>query len=233
MNKQSFSLKQLLDKHIEALYTLNFQLKLVAINEPWDKSKPAPKLYIGKTIDGTLIHRIGCGVSLENIIKIEHYLMKETFYDKIEYLQEYSEILESKKQTEEIIYYYDNEQKQIIENCSKINEDNIKDYVLDDFDWLNDEIKYCQPCYGIVKDGRIISICRSVRVTNESHEAGIETNEKHRGNNLARKVLIQWATEVQNGGFIPFYSTFRENIASQRVAEKTFLKKIGIGISID
>ena len=232
MDKQLISIKGLLEKHIEALYIMNSQSKLVAINEPWDKTKPAPKLYIGKTIDGNIIYRFACNVPFGLIKKIEIYLNKELINDKIEYIQEYSEILNSNNNVEEIIYYFDYIKHNLIENCIQINEDNIKEHALKDFKWLKDEIKYCQPCYGIINNRQIISICRSVRITKEAHEAGIETIEKYRGNDLARKVLINWATNVIERGCIPLYSTLKENISSKRVAEKTLLKKIGIGISI-
>lgn len=234
MNSQIFLPKELMERHIEALFILNLQSKLVSINEPWDKTKPAPRLYVGKTIDGNIIYKFGCNVLYETLKKLEYYIKKETVNtnDGIKYIQEYSKILESKDHSQEISYYYDNGKDIIIDNCSIINENNIKEYILNEFEWLKHEIKYCQPCYGIINNGRIISVCRSVRITKEAHEAGIETNDKYRGNGLAGKVLIKWAKDVQNRGCIPLYSTLKENKASQRVAEKTSLKEIGIGISI-
>ena len=234
MNNQTFSYKELLERHIEALFILNSQSKLTAINEPWDKTKPAPRLYVGKAIDGNIIYKFSCNVPSETLEKLEYHIKKETANtnDGIEYIQEYLKILESKNYSGEISYYYDNGKDIIIDDCNIIDENNIKEYTLNEFEWLKDEIKYCQPCYGIINNGYIISVCRSVRITKEAHEAGIETDEKHRGNNLAGKVLIKWAEDVKNRGCIPLYSTLKENKASQRVAEKTLLKKIGIGISI-
>jgi hypothetical protein len=234
MKSKIYSRKELLERHIEALFILNSQSKLVSINEPWDKTKPAPRLYAGKTIDGNIIYKFSCNVPSETLKKLEYYIKKETADTDgiIKNIQEYLKILESKNYSEEISYYYDNEKDMSIDNCSIIDENNIKKYRLNGFEWLNDEIKYCQPCYGIINDGYIISVCRSVRITKEAHEAGIETSEKHRGNNLAGKVLVKWSKDVKNRGCIPLYSTLKENKASQRVAEKTLLKKIGIGISI-
>jgi uncharacterized cysteine cluster protein YcgN (CxxCxxCC family) len=226
----------LLEMHIEALFTLNLQSKLVAINEPWDKTRAAPRLYLGKTFDGSMIYKFRYDVPLEIIKKLEEYLSEEISSgknDEIKYTNEYLKLLESENCFEEICYSYSDKIKQTKNNCVKITIENIKDFELKGFDWLNDEIIYSQPCYGIIEKGKMVSVCRSVRITEKAHEAGIETKEEHRGKGLAIIALKEWARDIQNNGYIPLYSTSKENRSSQRVAEKTLLNKFGIGISIN
>ena len=227
---------ELLEEHIKTLFVLDSQSKMVSINEPWDKTKPAPRLYIGKTIDGTIIYKSGYDVSSIKIKEIEKILFRESMNNKFEYLEEYLEIMESKNYVEEICYYYNNIKEDTINNCEiickKIHKDNITDFTIGEFEWLKDEINYCQPCYGIINNGNIISVCRSVRITEKAHQAGIETVKEYKGKGFAGKVLKKWANDILNKSCIPFYSTLKENKASQRVAEKMELKIFGIGISV-
>jgi hypothetical protein len=241
-------MKDLLRLHIEALFTFDICSKMVSINEPWDKSKPAPSLYIGKTVDGEIICRFGSKIQPAAINELEYYLKKEAENKKAgsKFLEKYKEILKSVNHAEEIAYYFDcdnlyfssntsescREEKTVDMVCEKITESNIEEYVLADFEWLREEIKYSQPCYGIISGGKVLSICRSVRITNEAHEAGIETSKEYRGKGFAKKVLVLWAIDVKNSGCVPLYSTSKGNASSQGLAEKTSLKKIGTGTSI-
>ena len=70
--------------------------------------------------------------------------------------------------------------------------------------WLED-IGQSDPLVALVHDGRAVSICGSVRITPEAHEAG---------------VVNAWAGAVRELGAEPLYSTSWENTASQAVARK-------------
>jgi hypothetical protein len=235
MNGYNVSQNKLLEMHIEALFILNSQSKLVTINEPWDKTKTAPRLYLGKTFDGSIIYKFRYDIPAEIVKKLEKYLSKETLLNednKIRHTNEYLKILESKNYFEEICYFYKDTINLINNSCIKITAENINDFELNGFEWLNDEITYCQPCYGIIENDKIISICRSVRITEKAHEAGIETVKEYRGKGLAMIVLINWANDIQRNEYIPLYSTSKGNKSSQRVAEKALLNIFGMGISI-
>jgi hypothetical protein len=235
MEGYNISYEKLLKMHIKALFTLDSQSKLVSINEPWDKTRTAPQLYIGKTFDGSVVYRFRYDISFKTVKYLEQYLLNESSNNgnEIKYTNEYLKILESGNYFSEICYYYkDTVSEEIKNNCVKITSENINVYKLNCFEWLNDEIKYSQPCYGIIENGQMVSICRSVRITEKAHEAGIETLERHRGRGLAKIVLKNWAKEIQDKGCIALYSTNKGNESSQRVAEKALLNKYGIGISI-
>jgi RimJ/RimL family protein N-acetyltransferase len=236
MNGYDISQNQLLEMRIEELFTLDSQSRMLTINEPWDKTKPAPRLYLGKTLDGSVIYRLRYDVPPETIKELEEYLITEPPMNKdneIKYINEYLKILGSNNYSEGIWYYYKNAIESTENNCRKITTGNIKDFRLNGFEWLHDEINYCQHCYGIMEDDKIVSLCRSVRISEKAHEAGIETMKEYRGQGLAKIALMNWANEVRNKGCIAFYSTSKENRSSQRVAEKALLSKLGIEIGIN
>lgn len=85
--------------------------------------------------------------------------------------------------------------------------------------WLED-IGHSEPLVALVRDDRAVSICGSVRVTPEAHEAGVETSAAARGHGFAVAVVAAWARAVRDSGAEPLYSTSWENTASQGVARK-------------
>ncbi|MXY71814.1 MAG: GNAT family N-acetyltransferase, partial [Dehalococcoidia bacterium] len=64
------------------------------------------------------------------------------------------------------------------------------------------------------------SVCGSVRITPEAHEAGVETSANARGRGFAVAVVAAWAQAVRALGAEPLYSTSWDNAASQAVASK-------------
>ena len=85
--------------------------------------------------------------------------------------------------------------------------------------WLED-IGQSEPLMALVHDGRAVSICGSVRITPEAHEAGVETSATARGHGFAVAVVNAWARAVRELGAEPLYSTSWENTASQAVARR-------------
>jgi len=85
--------------------------------------------------------------------------------------------------------------------------------------WLED-IGRSEPLVALVREGRAVSICGSVRITPEAHEAGVETTAGARGHGYAVAVVAAWARAVRELGAEPLYSTSRDNTASQAVARK-------------
>ena len=85
--------------------------------------------------------------------------------------------------------------------------------------WLED-IGKSEPLIAVVRGGRAVSVCGSVRITPEAHEAGVETSAAARGHGFAVAVVAAWAGAVRELGAEPLYSTSWENNASQSVARK-------------
>lgn len=226
----------MLEMRVETLFTTDSRSRLLTVNEPWDKTRPAPRLYLAKSTEGSIIYQFRNDVLPETIKELENYLKAEPPLDnenKIAYIDEYLKTLESSNYTEGICYYYKNAREAAGNNCIKITPGNINDFRLQEFEWLREEIDHCQICYGIAEDNNIVSLCRSVRISEKAHEAGIETMKEYRGRGLAGIVLINWANEVSGMEHTAFYSTGKENKSSQRVAEKAFLTKLGIEMGIE
>ncbi|MGE3075339.1 MAG: GNAT family N-acetyltransferase [Dehalococcoidia bacterium] len=83
------------------------------------------------------------------------------------------------------------------------------------------------PYVGVVRDGMVVSVCYSSRLSAEAAAAGVETASNYRGQGLAAEAVRGWAAAVQSTGRIAFYSTQWTNEASQRVAEKLHARQFG------
>ncbi|MCI0579487.1 MAG: GNAT family N-acetyltransferase, partial [Chloroflexi bacterium] len=95
------------------------------------------------------------------------------------------------------------------------------------FEELIAELPAWQPFLALVEEGRVVSVCRSVRITPAAHEAGVKTLPNFRGKGYAKDVVAGWARVVQSMGAIPLYSTSWENTASQALAKKLHLVPYG------
>ena len=98
-------------------------------------------------------------------------------------------------------------------------------------DWLGD-VPLWQPMMVLPVDGHAVSICSSVRLTSDAHQAGVETNRAHRGRGYAARVVTAWARSVRDIGRIPIYSTSWQNEASRAVARKLQLICFGSDLHI-
>lgn len=76
------------------------------------------------------------------------------------------------------------------------------------------------PCFGVIEEGMVVSICCCARTTPEAAEAGVETATAFRGRGLAAEAVSAWAAAVAASGRVAFYSTSHHNQASQAVARK-------------
>ena len=100
------------------------------------------------------------------------------------------------------------------------------------FEKLVEELPDWQPFVAVMEGGRAASVCRSVRLTPEAHEAGVETLSEHRGKGYAKEAVAGWARLVRAMGAIPLYSTSWDNAASQAVARKLGLALYGADFQI-
>lgn len=82
------------------------------------------------------------------------------------------------------------------------------------------ELEARWPCFGVMDGGLVVSICCCARTTVEAAEAGVETATGFRGRGMAAEAVAAWAEAVIASGRVAFYSTSRENLASQAVARK-------------
>jgi len=100
-------------------------------------------------------------------------------------------------------------------------------------DWLPD-VPHRRPMVAMVEDGRAVSVCASVRITEQTHEAGVETLAACRGRGHAVNAVAGWAQQVRQRGVDKiFYSTSWSNRASQGVADRLGLAMLGTDFSVD
>ncbi len=92
---------------------------------------------------------------------------------------------------------------------------------------MAEELPDWQPFLALVEENRAVSVCRSVRITPDAHEAGVETLPEFRGRGYAKDMVAGWARAVQSLGALPLYSTSWDNTASQAIAKKLHMKLYG------
>ena len=90
--------------------------------------------------------------------------------------------------------------------------------------WKRDEQG---PYFGVVREGLVVSVCYSSRLSPEAAAAGVETVTAYRGQGLVLEAIRAWAASVQAGGRLAFYSTEWTNEASRRVAAKLGAHEFG------
>ncbi|MBK9546414.1 MAG: GNAT family N-acetyltransferase [Dehalococcoidia bacterium] len=83
--------------------------------------------------------------------------------------------------------------------------------------WRHDEQA---PYFGIIRDGTVVSVCYSSRLSAEAAAAGVETASDYRGQGLALEAVRAWGAAVQSTGRLAFYSTEWSNNASRGLAAK-------------
>jgi RimJ/RimL family protein N-acetyltransferase len=92
--------------------------------------------------------------------------------------------------------------------------------------WMPD-VHHSPPLFAVRVDGNAVAVCGSVRITPRAHEAGVETAAAFRGRGYAALVVATWAQAVRAMGAEPLYSTSWANTASRTVARKLGLLHFG------
>ncbi|CAG7615180.1 kasugamycin N-acetyltransferase AAC(2')-IIb [Paenibacillus allorhizosphaerae] len=230
------SARELMGLHVEAMFTHDENMRLRTVNEPWPGEALAPRFFLGRTTEGKAICRFRYDVPATLVEPLEQLCADEPsvkdFQTKPKHFDAYMKLLQSERFTMGPCFVIP-----VVETVStmqvvSITRDNIAEYLLDGFEWLASEIDYGQPCIARVDESRVVSNCRSVRITSNAHEAGLETLEPFRGRGYAAAVVAEWAKAVRKAGSVPLYSTSWDNFASQRVATKLDLSFYGVNFTV-
>ncbi len=226
----------LMELHVRAMFTHDGNMRIRAINEPWPGEELAPRFFMGRTIDGSSICRFRHDVperiagQLRALVEDEPIVTEEV-QTRPKHFAAYMNLLRAEHYTSGPCYRILDQTPQA-KPTVRINPENIREYSLTGFEWLPTETDYDQPCVGLIHENRVVSVCRSVRITERAHEAGLETLEEFRGRGYATAVVAGWAKEVQKMGALALYSTLWENRSSRRVANKSGLSYYGINFTI-
>lgn len=73
--------------------------------------------------------------------------------------------------------------------------------------------------FAIVRDGRMVSSCWSVRENAQAGECYVFTEPEYRRRGYGRQTVVAWAHSLQAMGKLPFYSHEENNTASWAVAK--------------
>jgi RimJ/RimL family protein N-acetyltransferase len=230
---------ELMNIHVSALFTHDADSRLLFVNEPDSAVTPAPRLFLGRTQAGNVWRFRGdlpeklCEEL--NALCADEPLVNAEFNEPPRHLEKFVRLLEKHAPVQEVsgggLAYQFTKYEMPSKRLLAITENNAKT-LQGGFEKLIEELPAWQPFVALVEDNQAVSVCRSVRITSEAHEAGVETLPEFRGKGYAKDVVSEWARLVRAAGAIPLYSTSWENHASQAVARKLGLKCYGVNFDI-
>ncbi len=231
----------LLNLHLAALFTRDEQGNLVATNDPEPDRVAAPRLYLGRSTEGTVLRfRRGMDESTRAALRDlaapdltpndpnREPVNKAAMLDLLAAEQPIQNIYFGPAFSFPGAEAVTNTFRQSGEgrNPDPSTADVIEisrsttHQLSPEFAWLADELTVRDPVMAVVVDGLAVSVCFSARATPAASEAGVETLPEHRGRRYAGAVTAAWADAVQRQGRIPLYSTSWTNHASRRVAAR-------------
>lgn len=226
---------ELMEMQAKALFTYDENSFIHEINDMYHA--PAPRFFLGCTEEGNVI-RFRFNLP-EGIIKsLKDLVTAEPRHDSLQIdtvlLKKIQGILQEHQEIQKIHEgpaYKLPQPTSLPSGVVKITADNA--YLLkNSFDYMLTELPYWEPCFVKFVEGNAASICFSARIADASHEAGVETLPRYRGNGYAAEVAAVWASAIYDMGRIPTYSTSWENTASQTVARKLRCNLYGTNLSI-
>lgn len=214
----------LLQLHAAVLFTHDANGRMLQANEPWPDKGPAPLLFLGQSVTGTHIRQYRYDVPETTIQQLERLAV--TITDTLPYQQ----LLQTDKTDGGPAFLVPAHFKATIPGIQLTAAH--ASLLGPEFAGLLPELDSVQPCAAVVAHGQVVSICRSVRISAQAHEAGIETLPSFRGQGYAAAALACWAAMVRDTGALPLYSTSWQNQASRSVARKAGLIHYGSTLSV-
>lgn len=229
---------ELMRVHVRALFTRDGESRTLFVNEPDGAVTPAPRLFMGRTRAGN-VWRLRAGLPEKLCEELDGLCADEPpsdaeFERPPRQLEKLVRLLEGDAPVREISggpAYWFAEHMTPSRPLLPVTENNAE-ALRGGFEKLTEELPAWQPFVALVEGNRAASVCRSVRITAEAHEAGVETLPEFRGKGYAGEVAAEWARLVRAAGAVPLYSTSWENAASQAVARKLGLKCYGADFQI-
>ena len=221
---------------METLFTCDARGRMLRVNEP--DGKDAPRFFLGRTAAGNE-WRIGHDVDDRVVRALESACLAEPVGE--EFLLPphgavpYEEILARTAPVQRTgtgpAYRFPRDLPAAPDAIlvTEENADVLRPHLEE---WLGD-VPTRQPMAVVVVGGRAVSLCASVRIGAEAHEAGVETAREHRRRGYGARAVTAWATAVRARGRIPLYSTSWTNEASQGLARTVGLLRFGSDLHIE
>jgi RimJ/RimL family protein N-acetyltransferase len=223
--------REVMELHLRALFTHDARDRLVRVNEPGGGGE-APRFVLGRTRVGNL-WRFRADLPRSLINEIEPLCMDEPaeMDSAPRHFESYQRLLAPVRTVWMGPAYRFSEFLEPSRPLLAITDRNA-DKLRGGFESLIAEPPAWQPFLALVEGDRIVSVCRSVRITPEAHEAGVETHPEFRGRGYASEVVAGWAHRVRSLGATPLYSTSWENPSSREVARKLRLVLFGTDFQV-
>lgn len=226
-----------LERHVHALYTHDPRGRIVTINEP-NGRKPAPHLYLGRSKAGNLwrlradlpealVEALSGLCATEPVLGIDRRVPLHAE----EYLTRLGAHVPVRQSWNGPAYRFTLDPGPVSdvvdvtpENASHVLRGGFEAWLPDVADW--------QPFVAALDAGRAVSVCQSVRITPQAHEAGVETLAEYRGKGFARRAVVAWARRVLDRGAAALYSTSWENVASRSLARSLGLDMYAVDFHV-
>jgi hypothetical protein len=217
--------RELMRNHVNVLFKHDAEIRMTVVNEP--PFDAAPLIFIGAAKEGNIV-RYSSTLDADNIERIEQ-IIKTNPANLAEIIKVLSAGYELTNISFGPAYAFPDVRDRSCTKAIRITNEN-KALLKPDFPYTFEEFDYKQPCFVIVEDNIVVSICCSARQTPEADEASVYTHKDYRGRSYAAEVANAWAAEVQRQGRIALYSTSWDNFASQSIARKLQLVQYGTDI---
>ncbi|MYA69425.1 GNAT family N-acetyltransferase [Candidatus Poribacteria bacterium] len=224
---------ELMKIQLEVLFTQDENGCLQHINEPTGAAEPAPRFFFGYTNEGSICrfrHDLPDNVvtQLKEIAATKPMPMNSQQISSVH--GQFKEILQRHAPIEQVWVgpaYRFPEQIALPTNVVRLSRTHAG-LLKGDFAEMVSELNSLQPYLAVIEDSRAVSICRSVRSSSRSHEAGVDTLVGYRRRGYATSVVAAWARAVRVLNCIPLYSTSWDNVASQGVVQRLGLVQYGV-----
>jgi hypothetical protein len=226
---------QLMQLHVEALFTRDANHDLVRVNEP--NGAPAPRFFLGRTRDGVICrfrHDVDAATRRALRKALEDQTARATSIDLLADPLPYQHILSRTAPVERTWFgpaYCIPRRPPVLAPTiavTTVNADRLRPLLEA---WLPD-VPRCQPMIALEVEARVVTLCCSGRRTKDADEAAVETVTSYRNRGYGRLVVQAWASAVYAEGRLPLYSTSWENTASQAVMRKLERAPFGVDLHI-
>ncbi len=226
---------ELMEMQAKALFTHVGKNFIREINDMYHA--PAPRFFLGRTPLGNVM-RFRYDLPEGIIKRLTDLVAAQPLHESLQtdtvLLEKIKEILQEHQEIQKIYEgpaYKLQRPASLPDGVVKITSMNVH-LLKDSFDYMLSELPFWEPCFAKFVEGNAASICFSARIADASHEAGVETLPRFRGNGYAADVVKAWASAIYGMNRIPTYSTSWENTASQSVARKLKCDLYGIDLSV-
>lgn len=218
-----------------AMYVHDERGRILMQNQ-WDGGE-APRFYLGRTIEGVVV-RFRDDVPDGLVQTLQRLSEAEPVTDELarepSLANQYIELLTAHTPVKRLrrgpAFYFADE-VETDSSALAIDEENA-DLLNNGLEvWIPD-VPHRKPFMAMIEDGHAVSVCASVRITKQAHEAGVETLPAYRLQGHAVNVVAGWARAVRDMDAMPFYSTSWDNVASQKVSSSLSLSLVGVDFHV-